>query len=83
MRDLTATEAARRFSEVLDSVEHRHESFRVLRGGRAIARITPLTGPNGRSVIDFLTTHPVDPALAGDIRSVRSLLKTGDRNWPG
>jgi len=48
MRDISATEAGRHFSEVLDAVEHRHESFVVVRKGRSIARIVPEPGLAGR-----------------------------------
>jgi prevent-host-death family protein len=41
MRRLTATDAARRFSEVLDAVEMHGESFLVVRRGQAVARIEP------------------------------------------
>ena len=33
MKDISATEAGRHFSELLDAVEHRHESFVVVRRG--------------------------------------------------
>src|SRR5680860_1313735 len=41
MRQVTATEAARRFSEMLDSVENGRERFVVMRRGRAVATIGP------------------------------------------
>jgi antitoxin (DNA-binding transcriptional repressor) of toxin-antitoxin stability system len=81
MKDLSATEVARRLSEVLDSVEHRKESFRVIRAGRAVARITPVGRANGREVVDFLSGHRPDSKWAEDLESVRALLQSEDRDW--
>lgn len=81
MKDVSATELARHFSDVLDSVEHRNESFRVIRAGRAIARISPIATANGRAVVDFLDAHHPDPAWATDLQSVRQLLYSEDRGW--
>lgn len=38
---ISATEASRKFSDILDAVEHRHEEFIVERRGRAIADLGP------------------------------------------
>lgn len=40
-RLITATEAARTFSELLNRVRYRGETFLVERGGAAMCRITP------------------------------------------
>jgi prevent-host-death family protein len=82
VKDLSATDAARRFSEVLDSVEHRNESYRVIRAGRPIARITPVGHANGAIIVDFLTRHQPDPGWLDDLRSVRELLRDEAPAWP-
>lgn len=82
MKDLSATEAARRFSHVLDSVEHGHESFRIVRGGRPIARLTPVGQANGKQVVDFLNAHPPDPDWAADLEPLRAQLDGEGQNWP-
>ncbi len=41
MRTVTATELARNFRAMLDSVEHRHEELIVVRNNHAVARIVP------------------------------------------
>ena len=38
---LSATEAVRKFSEILNSVKYRGESFTIVRGGRPVASISP------------------------------------------
>ncbi|MBI4260921.1 MAG: type II toxin-antitoxin system prevent-host-death family antitoxin, partial [Actinobacteria bacterium] len=47
MEEISATDAARRFSELLDGVEHRGESFTIRRRGRVVARVVPATGARG------------------------------------
>ena len=47
MKQLSATDAARRFSDVLDSVESDGESFVVVRHGRAVATIGPAIAGTG------------------------------------
>jgi len=81
MKDISATEAARRFSELLDAVEHRHETFIVVRRGHAIARITPATDGAGRVVKDLLLRHRPDGGWASDLAQIRSLTQTEDRRW--
>src|SRR5438128_10998408 len=48
--DLSATEAARHFSEVLDRVEHQGASFTVVRNGKPVARLLPAASSNGADV---------------------------------
>ena len=81
MERLTATEAARRFSELLDAVEQRRASFVVVRRGRAVATIGPAAGTTGLAVKRLLTEHPVDRGWAGDLASMRAHLVTEDRSW--
>jgi len=79
MRDISATEAGRHFSEVLDAVEHRHESFVVVRKGRSIARIVPEPGLAGRDAKALLRRRRPDRKWAEDLVAVRSLLDGEDR----
>lgn len=82
MKDVSATEAARRFSEVLDSVEFQHQTFRVMRAGRPVARIAPVEAVNGRDLVAFLQANSPDPALWEDIKAVRAVLRPTDDSWP-
>jgi prevent-host-death family protein len=81
MRRLTATEAARRFSELLDAVEDGGESFLVLRHGRAVARIGPATGARGATVKSLLRTRPKDRTWARELRELRADLTPEERRW--
>jgi antitoxin (DNA-binding transcriptional repressor) of toxin-antitoxin stability system len=81
VKDISATEAARSFSEVLDAVEHRHETFVVIRKGRSVARITPAVAASGRAVKDLLLAHHPDPTWGRELRTMRSKLLTEERDW--
>jgi prevent-host-death family protein len=83
VKDISATDAARNFSDMLDAVEHGHESFRLTRGGRAVARLVPAEAASGRSAKDLLLRHRLDEAWAEDLVQVRSLLVTEERDWNG
>jgi antitoxin (DNA-binding transcriptional repressor) of toxin-antitoxin stability system len=50
--DISATNAARRFSDLLNRVEYRGETFVVLRGNTPICRIAPV-GPRTCTVSDL------------------------------
>src|SRR6266542_191494 len=47
-RVITATEAARSFSDLLDRVQYRGETFVVERGGGAVCEIAPVGPPTFR-----------------------------------
>jgi prevent-host-death family protein len=83
MRSLSATEAARRFSELLDAVERRGESFLVVRRGRAVARIEPARAANGKLVKELLRSNPPDRRWATELRELRASLTVEDRRWSG
>lgn len=81
MREITATEAAKRFSDLLDAVEHRGDSFVVLRRGRAVASIAPAPVATGATLKAILAAHPPDPEWAEDLRQIRAFAgsaPTGD-----
>lgn len=79
MKDITATEAARGFSEVLDAVEHRNESFVISRKGKVVARLEPASGVTGRTVKAILTETPRDSAWSDELAELRAVVTTEDR----
>ena len=83
MKKLTATNASRHFAEVLDAVEHEHETFVVTRGGRAVATIGPATRGGGRTLKSVLRQHHPDRQWAADLRAVRAALVVEQRPWHG
>ena len=47
MSEITATEAARRFADLLDSVEHAGQRYTITRRGKAVAQIEPVSRGRG------------------------------------
>ena len=83
MKTVNATEVARNFSEVLDGVEHRHQTYVVTRAGKPIARITPVPSTNGLEVKRLLRDHTSDASWAADLATLRASLTTEERDWTG
>ena len=83
MRRLTATDAARRFSELLDAVERRGESFLIVRRGHAVARVEPARAANGKLIKEILRASPPDRRWAAELRELRAALAIEDRHWTG
>ncbi|GCD19792.1 type II toxin-antitoxin system prevent-host-death family antitoxin [Cellulomonas sp. H30R-01] len=83
MRILTATEASRGFSDLLDAVE-RGETVMVTRGNRTIARIAPVPAGTGRSLRAALDRVPrLDDAFEADIAEATALLTSETDPWVG
>lgn len=62
MREMTASEASRSFSAVLDSAEH-GETVVVTRAGRRVAMIVPAPRANGAALRAVFERWCGDPAL--------------------
>jgi len=65
MREITASEASRKFSAVLDSVEH-GETIVVTRAGRRIASIAPVPIATGSALNAVLARWRASTALDDD-----------------
>lgn len=81
MKQLSATDASRRFSEVLDDVERDGESYVVVRHGRAVATIGPASGGTGRELKKVLRVHRPDDAWAGELRELREGMEPVTDPW--
>ena len=51
---VSATEAVRKFSEILNSIKYRGESYTVVRGGKPIASISPVEASPRRRLLGEL-----------------------------
>jgi antitoxin (DNA-binding transcriptional repressor) of toxin-antitoxin stability system len=75
MKRISATEASRSFSRVLDEAEHGGESFIIERNGRAVAELRP--APRRSTVGDleaFLRDVPLpDPDFRSDMLEIIEL----------
>ena len=71
MTEISATDASKRFADMLDAVEHRGEMFTVLRRGRAIATVTPARHTTLAELREFLREHPPDNEWGNDLADLR------------
>jgi prevent-host-death family protein len=53
--EITATDAARNFADLLDAVERDREEFTIIRRGKVVARLTPLAKAQLRSLASRLS----------------------------
>jgi antitoxin (DNA-binding transcriptional repressor) of toxin-antitoxin stability system len=79
MPDVTATDAARNFADLLDAIEHRGEHFTIVRRGKAIANLEPMNRGRGADVKALLHRHRPDPDWTRDLDEVRQLLEVEER----
>lgn len=81
MRTISATEASRRFSDLMDAIE-RGESVTVTRGNRPIAEIRPARRRSGRDLRAALAeVPPPDDTFEEDIADALRHV-TNDRTDP-
>lgn len=84
VRTMTATEASRRFSDLLDAIE-RGETVTITRGNHPVAEIRPArrrTGADLRAALADIP--PPDDRFADDIADALALLTTeGNDPWAG
>lgn len=79
MPDVTATDAARNFADLLDAVEHRGEEFTIVRRGKAVAHLAPTARGRGGEAKALMRRHRPDAAWADDLAAVRELLELDER----
>ena len=79
MSDITATEAARHFADLLDGVEHRGEHYTIVRRGKAVAHLEPISGGRGADVKSLLRRHRPDAAWSKELTELRDLVEIEDR----
>lgn len=82
MREISATEAARGFSDLLDDVEHRGQSFVVIRGGHPVARLEPVANVDGKALKELLAKNKPDKAWLKELAEMRDSLVVEERSWP-
>lgn len=84
MKTMTATEASRRFSDLLDAIE-RGEVVTITRGNRPVAEIGPARRRTGADLRAALAGVPApDDQFADDVASAVALLTTdGSDPWAG
>jgi prevent-host-death family protein len=81
VRRVSATEAARKFSDLLDQVERDDETFVIERRGRPVASISPVAAVSGRTVKNLLRAQAPDPSWAAELAALRGMLEPDERRW--
>jgi len=81
MEQVSATEAARSFSDVLDRVEAEGETFVVVRHGRVVATIGPALGGTGKALKAVLREHEPDVGWADELRDLRETVGPAADPW--
>ena len=79
MSEVTATEAARSFADLLDAVEHRGERFTIVRRGKAIASLEPMKEGHGAEVKALLRRHQPDAHWSEDLAAIRAVVEIEER----
>ena len=79
MSEVTATEAARRFADLLDAVEHDGRRYTITRRGKAVAHIEPVARGRGADAKALLRRHRPDAEWSGVLEGVRDLLEVETR----
>jgi prevent-host-death family protein len=86
MMTVTATQAARNFASLLDTVEH-GEVVVITRDGVPVGRLSAERRTSADRLKAALSEHPADPEFAEDLATVsadlRSAFSDEVRVWPG
>jgi prevent-host-death family protein len=84
--EISATDAARRFSEVMNRVRYRNETFVVKRGGEPVCEIVPVRASTftGRELVELLRLlpHPGKHYLDAVEQHVRKQPRAEKSKWP-
>jgi prevent-host-death family protein len=78
--EISATDAARNFADLLDAVEHRGERITIVRRGKAVASLEPILSGRGSDVKTMLRRHGVDAEWHADLTTVRELITVEERS---
>lgn len=82
MPTVTARDASRGFSALLDRVEHDGEEYIIVRDGREVARIIPAGTHALGTLLDALDGVPaLDPDFEGDALGANELLTVPSDPW--
>lgn len=79
MPEVSATEASRNFADLLDGVEHRGETYTIVRRGRVIAKLEPARAASGRDVKALLRRHRPDQEWILEVAELRQSLVVEER----
>ena len=70
MKEISATEASRNFSKLLDEVQQ-GRTFNIVRGGEPVATVSPIQRHTGAELTAVFEKWGPDPELADAIEEAR------------
>lgn len=80
---VSATDAVRKFSEILNSIKYKGERFTVVRGGKPVAFLSPVEPPaRGRTLGDLKELLKSIPKLGDEAERFDRDLKEILKNQP-
>ena len=82
-KKISATEAVRKFSEILSHVHYRGDAYIVVRGGKSVASILPVVQPPGaRNLSELKSLLAAIPKLGAEAGAFESDIKAARANQP-
>jgi antitoxin (DNA-binding transcriptional repressor) of toxin-antitoxin stability system len=82
-KKISATEAVRKFSEILSHVHYQGVSYTIVRGGRSVASISPATQSlKGRNLGELKSLLAVIPKLGPEAEAFESDMKAVREGQP-
>lgn len=83
-KKISATEAVRKFSEILSHVYYQGDSYTVVRGGKSVASIAPVIQPiKGQNLGELISLLAVIPKLGAEAETLESDIRAARENQPG
>lgn len=79
MTEISATEAARNFANLLDAVEHNGERVLIARRGKVVAQIEPVAKGRGSELKFLLKRHALDAQWSNEVKELRELIVPENR----
>jgi antitoxin (DNA-binding transcriptional repressor) of toxin-antitoxin stability system len=83
-KEISATEAVRKFSEILSHVYYKGDSYNVVRGGKTVASISPVIQPlEAKTLGELKSLLASVPRLGADAEAFESDVRDARENQPG
>jgi antitoxin (DNA-binding transcriptional repressor) of toxin-antitoxin stability system len=82
-KKISATEAVRKFSEILSHVHYRGDAYIVVRGGKSVASISPVTQPlKGKNLGELKSLLAAIPKLGAEAEAFESDIRVARESQP-
>jgi prevent-host-death family protein len=80
---ISATEAVRKFSEILSHVHYKGDSYTVVRGGKPVASIAPVTQQaKAKNLGELISLLAAIPKLGAEAEAFESDIKAARESQP-